>query len=195
MRTKPSKKIPFYLLIIAVLFLTTLINEQWVYSQEPSSVETKPLPKTLNNSKALASAQQAQVPVTIKVSQENLSNGKVRYYYRLVNHSTHAIVIMTIGHDYFHGESELLVMPIGWDAQNDLPKGSTTSPKGWYATVITPEESNYHELQWEIEFPTAALAPEQTLASFSVVLPQIDDHYRTTHGLLFSVTLLLSQHF
>lgn len=137
----------------------------------------------------------AQEPplVKVKVYQENLSDGKVRYNYRVINNSERAVVAVRIGYDYYHAQPELSVLPLGWDFYKGLSQGTTTSPSGWQAMLITQEESDVHWLEWSTDENVATwdILPGQTLSGLSVILPNADNNYRTGH---FDVILGNSTH-
>jgi len=168
--TKLTKEIFVALLLTGiVLSLMTLIDGKPAYSQPLSLVK-------------------------VKVSQENLNDGKVRYHYRVFNNSEHAVVAVRVGFDYYHGIPELKnAKPVGWSFYEGLPQGSTTSPSGWDAMVITEEESPYYWVEWRTthDDPTKDLLPGQMAERLSVVLPQADNRYRNAH---FDVILGNSTH-
>ncbi len=125
----------------------------------------------------------AQEPPSVKVQacKQNLPDGNVRYYYQLTNNSEHAVVAVRIGYDYYHGNPELSVPPVGWDYYTGLPSNTSTSPTGWHLTMITQEESNYHFIEWVIDNAASALPSGKTLQGLSVILPQTDDAYLNSH--------------
>jgi hypothetical protein len=128
-------------------------------------------------------AQQAPT-VTIKAFSTNLPDGTIRYQYRVINGGTTRIVGFAIGSDYYHGVSEARVAPQGWDFDNGLPVGSSTSPAGWHATVITTEESPAIEVEWRND-STADILAGQTASGFSLITPQPDNAYLNGHWTVF----------
>jgi hypothetical protein len=168
LNTKLTKETFVALFVGIVLSLMILIDGELAYSQPPPLVK-------------------------VKVSQENLTDGKAKYHYRVFNNSEHAVVAVRIGFDYYHGIPELKNTPVGWSFYNGLPQGSTTSPNGWNAMVITEEESPYLWVEWRTahDDPTKDLLPGQMAEGLSVVLPQADNRYRNAH---FDVILGNSTH-
>lgn len=130
-----------------------------------------------------AVAQQAPT-VAVKAFQTNLPDGTIRYQYRVINSGTGTVVGLAIGSDYYHGVSELHALPVGWDFDAGLPQGSSASPAHWNASVITTEESPVVEIEWRND-GTADIAPGQTVAGFSITVPQADQAYLTGHWTAF----------
>jgi hypothetical protein len=123
--------------------------------------------------------------VTVKSYQWNQTDGTVRYAYRVINGGEKRIVGFTIGRDYFNSNaSELVVVPVGWDFDKGLAPGSTASPKSWYATLVTTEESPYFELDWRNDGAVDILA-RQTVTGFSVVTSRPDSKYLNGHWIVF----------
>ncbi len=94
-----------------------------------------------------ALAQEAPT-VTVKAFATTLPDGKVRYQYRVINSGSGRIVGLAIGCDYYHGVGELNTYPAGWDTDNGIPQGNSTSPAAWHVDVITTEESANVQLEW-----------------------------------------------
>jgi hypothetical protein len=124
-----------------------------------------------------------QQPVKVKVWQENLQDGKIRYYYRVINNTEHSIVSLSIGFDYYHGVPELSELPVGWNFNNGLPPSSVTSPSGWTPLVTTQEESNFIFINWDTPENDNRwdIKPGQMLSGFSILLPREDNRYRVGH--------------
>jgi len=126
---------------------------------------------------------QALNAITVKAFKSS-QQGTTRYQYRIINHGTsHSVVGLTVGLNYYHNISELEVEPTGWNFDRGIPQTSSTSPRGWHVDVITTEESPYIKLSWrgEEDNPAFDILPGQTLAGFSITTPQPDDHYLTGH--------------
>ena len=76
LNTKLTKETFVALFVGIVLSLMILIDGELAYSQPPPLVK-------------------------VKVSQENLTDGKAKYHYRVFNNSEHAVVAVRIGFDYY----------------------------------------------------------------------------------------------
>jgi hypothetical protein len=128
-----------------------------------------------------ALAEQAPA-ITIKASQSSEQDGTTRYEYRVVNRGPHRITSVNIGYDYHRGVFELQVTPKGWSYYSGLAQGTSTSPANWHVNVVTEEESQSIEIEWESNGDgTADILPGQTLTGFSIITPEPDDKYLHGH--------------
>lgn len=130
-----------------------------------------------------AFAQQAPT-VSVKASHVTLPDGGSRYDYRVIDSGTKTIVGFAIGSDYYHGVSELRIAPSGWTFDSGLAQGTSASPAGWYANIVTTEESPFLELEWRNN-GAADILPGQTRTGFSIITPQSDDYYLKGHWTAF----------
>lgn len=86
----------------------------------------------------------------------------VIYNYSVRNKSDVPIIGLTVGFDYYSGHSELT----GADPIN------IGAPTNWSGRVISLEESDRYEINWEIKEPGARLEPGQTLSGFQITAAQ-----------------------
>ena len=146
------------------------------------------LPVLLISAVSVAFAQEAPPRVEVKVREWKQPDGRVRYAYRVINHSRdrsggkdRQVVSLIIGEDHHHDLSELRVPPIGWSFEKGLSKPSVSSPAGWHPAFITTEESDRCELEWRGDGESDKLKSGQALSGFSVVTPKPDENYRAGH--------------
>jgi hypothetical protein len=90
---------------------------------------------------------------------KEISSGKVIYTYAVTNKGNRPIIGLTIGHDFYKGNTEL---------RGPYPN-QILSPNKWAGRVVSLEESDRFEISWDIEDSSAAIPPGKTLNSFRII--------------------------
>jgi hypothetical protein len=123
---------------------------------------------------AVATPLAAAVDITVRSAE---SGGVTTYAYLVHNATTQRIVAVRIGLDYLHGVGELRTPPVGWTPDGGLTAASTTAPQGWTPALISEEESEYFNLEWNSrEDGSADIAPAAS-ATFTVRVPTAATKY------------------
>jgi hypothetical protein len=130
-------------------------------------------------------ADTVQSPITVSVNAKTVKGG-VRYDYQIINRSTAPLASLIIGFGDSNGESELKTPPKGWTISTGIPATSVSSPAGWTAEIISTEESDLLQLQWEISNSSNSLRPGKSLQGFSVMVPKNDLTYQTSHWTVYA---------
>lgn len=113
--------------------------------------------------------------------------GKVQYYYRLVNNGPYEISSVWIGLDSNNVDNDIYELKSEPSGKVDpsIPAASVTSPPGWEAINISPEETTESSIKWEVaDDNTPRLAVGQTLSGMSITLDETDSSYVTSHATL-----------
>jgi hypothetical protein len=97
----------------------------------------------------------------VKVYKE-ASGGQFIYTYAVTNKGDLPIIGLTVGHDFYRGHTEL----------TGAHPAQIQSPNMWSSRLVTLEESNRYEVSWDIDAPTAAIQPGQTVAGFRIITAQ-----------------------
>ena len=115
--------------------------------------------------------------------------GKVVYHYRLVNNGPYEISSVWIGYDSLNdnnpytGVWELNELPSGLADDLKIPPASVTSPPGWEAMLINPEETPTHAIDWGVADDNSPRLPlGQTLSGMSITLDKMDVSHVTGHA-------------
>lgn len=115
--------------------------------------------------------------------------GKVLYHYRLVNNGPYEISSVWIGYDslndnnHYTGVWELNELPSGLSDDLKIPPASVTSPLGWEAILINPEETPTHAIDWGVADSNSPRLPMgQTLSGMRITLDKIDVSHVTGHA-------------
>lgn len=129
----------------------------------------------------------AQPPVVSVYGQHY--GGKVLYHYRLVNNGPYEISSVWIGYDslndnnHYTGVWELKEFPSGLVDISQIPPASVTSPPGWEAILINPEETPTHIIDWGVANDSSPRLPVgQTLSGMSITLDKMDSSHVTGHA-------------
>jgi hypothetical protein len=129
----------------------------------------------------------AQPPVVSVYGQHY--GGKVLYIYRLVNNGPYEISSVWIGYDSLNDNNpdtevwELNELPSGLTEDLKIPPASVTSPLGWEAILINPEETPTHIIDWGVaNDSTPRLPVGLTLSGMSITLDKIDISHVTSHA-------------
>ena len=129
----------------------------------------------------------AQQPVVSVYGQH--SGGKVLYHYRLVNNGPYEISSVWIGYDSLNDSNpdaeawELNELPSGLVDISQIPPASVTSPPGWEAILINPEETPTHIIKWRVANDNSPRLPlGQTLSGMSITLDKIDNSHMSGHA-------------
>ena len=96
---------------------------------------------------------------SVTVSRATRPEGVV-YSYALTNRGILPIIGLKIGYDFYRGEVQL-----------SGSRPTLLAPPSWAGTVISLEESDRFEIDWEVESRDAAIGPGQTGALFRAILP------------------------
>jgi hypothetical protein len=120
------------------------------------------------------------------------SGDKIVYYYRVINNTQQTIAAVTIGLDKRQDANpgndvyELVELPSGWNSKFGIPSTSASSPTGWRAGLVAPEQQNTpHAISWApMNDRIPKLLPGQNLGKMSISLDQPDDTYLTGHAML-----------
>jgi hypothetical protein len=99
---------------------------------------------------------------------KEVSPQEVQYTYTVTNKGDRPITSLRVGYKYY-GISELV---------GDHPQ-QIQSPCSWAGGVITLEESDQYEVNWESG--QAPILPGQTLTGFRVTMPTEDDRFMRSH--------------
>lgn len=136
---------------------------------------------------SVSSTAMALPPVVSVVGQHY--GGKVLYQYRLINNGPYEISSVLIGYDslndnnHYTGVWELNELPSGLTDDLKIPPASVTSPPGWEATLINPEETPTHAINWEVADANSPRLPlGQTLSGMRITLDKIDNSHVTGHA-------------
>ena len=140
---------------------------------------------------ASAAADNSRPDVTVGVYAQH-AGGKISYHYRIANNSPQDIVAVSIGHnnqndaDPNNDVNELVELPSGWNSKLGIPTTSVSSPTGWHASVIAPEEeSKTHAIAWEtVNEHSPKILAGQTVNKMSITLDKADNNYLTCHALI-----------
>lgn len=111
--------------------------------------------------------------------------GKVQYHYRLVNNGPYEISSVWIGHDARNVDNDVYELKSEPSGKVDpgIPAASVTSPPGWEAIDISPEETLEHAIKWHVaNANTPRLPIGQTLNGMSITLDETDSSYVTSHA-------------
>jgi len=115
--------------------------------------------------------------------------GRVQYHYSLVNNGPYEISSVWIGYDTLNDSNpdtkawELNELPSGLTDDLKIPPASVTSPPGWEAILINPEETPTHILKWRVANNSSPRLPlGQTLSGMSITLDKIDTSHATGHA-------------
>lgn len=127
--------------------------------------------------KATRPQPQATGNVEVGVTMQS-SNGQFVYSYQIFNNTNQRLAAFRIGSNL--DQMLLVTQPTGWDFFAGLAPGTTTSPAGWTATLITQSASGFTTLEWSTDdaSDTSGLQPGQSASGFSVVLAQVDNTYQ-----------------
>lgn len=106
----------------------------------------------------------------VKVHKE-ASGSQFIYAYAVINNGDRPIIGLTVGHDYYRGQSEL----------TGPHPSLIVSLHGWSSRVVILEESDRHEVRWDIETPNAAILPGQTATGFRIMAAQDRPQFTTSH--------------
>src|SRR5438874_8661344 len=119
--------------------------------------------------------------VRVKVYGQHVGTSIV-YRYEVINDSPNSIVAVHVGYHSDRETWDLQELPVGWALDTGIPAGSATSPAGWGVTVIQPEETPSHALEWRASGPEWDLLPGQVLEGLTVVVRKADIGYLTSHA-------------
>ena len=132
----------------------------------------------------------ALLPVTVGVYARH-AGGKIAYHYRVYNRSQQDIVAVTIGRDNLddanpdNDVNELSSLPSGWNAKLGIPTTSVSTPTGWRASVVDPEDNPMHAITWErLNERSPVIRTRQTVSRMSVSLDNADNSYMDGHALI-----------
>lgn len=127
--------------------------------------------------KAIRPQPQATGNVEVRVTMQN-TNGQFVYSYQVFNNTNQRLAAFRIGSNL--DQMLLATQPSGWDFFAGLAPGTTTSPAGWTASLITQSASAFTTLEWSTDDESASsgLQPGQSASGFSVVLAQADNTYQ-----------------
>jgi hypothetical protein len=116
----------------------------------------------------------------LQVTMRVVTNGDVSTYtYTVHNDTSRRIVSVRIGLDYLHGVAELQTAPVGWDPETGLAPNSASAPEGWTPTLVTEEESEFFNLEWDSSADSDFdIKPGATVSGFSVRVPKAATEYR-----------------
>lgn len=106
---------------------------------------------------------------SVTVSRATRPEGVV-YSYALTNRGILPIIGLKIGYDFYRGEVQL-----------SGSRPTLLAPPSWAGTVISLEESDRFEIDWEVESRDAAIGPGQTVALFRAILPAENSAYQFGH--------------
>ena len=126
-----------------------------------------------------------ELPVRVSVYAEH-QGGNVVYHYEVRNNGPGELREFYIGCECLlsTGVAELRALPLGTIASDDsrsldIPLEVTTQPAGWRARIERSEPDGRHWLAWRMPAAraNAGVMPNQTLAGFSITVPQADAAY------------------
>jgi hypothetical protein len=106
----------------------------------------------------------------VKVYKE-VSASQVVYTYAVTNKGDCPIIGLTVGFDHYRGHTELT---------GSHPRQLST-PNQWSGRVVTLEESDQYEVSWDIDAPSAAILPGQTIAGFQIIAAQDSSLFTTSN--------------
>lgn len=177
--------------MLGIILLATTIALSGAKSAAQS---TKPLPEnsTQSSDRGVGTLEQGiQNGVAVRVTSRPMSNGTVKYSYTVTNNGSDPIVSVSIGYNYYVGDSLLDIYPVGWSINRGIKKGSIFSPNGWKASVLTTEESPYIQIQWTGD-TKHLLRKGQSLSGFSIVVPTSSPAYQEGYWTAVSKKSLVS---
>lgn len=109
--------------------------------------------------------------VSVIVTKSTLADNSIKYDYSVKNGNGFPLVSITVGYDYYTANTEL---------EGDGPL-EISSPQGWTGYVISEEESEYYSVRWNANAAQDALAHDETLEGFSVVVGSSVDGFQRGH--------------
>lgn len=105
------------------------------------------------------------------VTCKEVAEASVTYRFQLKNTGGHELLGLGVGYDHDRGETEFA-------GPHPL---RIASPPGWVGRVITLEESDRFQVQWEVEKPGRGLLPGKSLGGFEVVWDQDRPEIAASH--------------
>lgn len=106
----------------------------------------------------------------VKVFKE-VSENQVVYTYSVTNKGDRPIIGLTVGHDYYRGDTQLA----------GAHPSQILSPTTWAGRVVALEESDNYEVSWDIAAPTAAILPGKTMTGFRIIAAKDNPRFTSSN--------------
>lgn len=106
----------------------------------------------------------------VKVFKE-VSANQVVYTYSVTNKGDRPIIGLTVGHDYYRGDTQLA----------GAHPTQILSPTTWAGRVVALEESDNYEVSWDIAVPTAAILPGKTMTGFRIIAAKDNPRFTSSN--------------
>ncbi|HEY0491460.1 MAG TPA: hypothetical protein VGD30_18265 [Telluria sp.] len=102
---------------------------------------------------------------------KEVSANQVVYTYSVTNRGDRPIIGLTVGFDYYRGDTQLA----------GAHPSQILSPYAWSGRVVSLEESDNYEVSWDIAAATGAILPGKTMTGFRIIAAQDNPRFTSSN--------------